>query len=83
MRSIYDLSGSPDYFADVAGNSHENNISVLAAFGVAQGIGTDDDGRRLYGPGLDIRRDQMAAFLARMLDFLVQEEEIRPPSTSQ
>lgn len=80
MKLIYDLDGDSDFFVDDSGNDHENNINVLAAFGVAQGTGVDESGRRFYGPSLDVQRDQMASFLARLLDFLVEEGETRPPS---
>lgn len=79
---IHDLDGA-DYFVDDSGNNHENNINVLAALGIARGTGNDTDGRLLYSPERDVQRDQMASFLARLLDFLVEEGEITPPATSE
>jgi outer membrane protein assembly factor BamB len=49
-------------FTDTAGSVHEAAITALAQVGVTSGCG---DGR--YCPGGDVRRDQLASFLARAL----------------
>ena len=51
-----------DAFLDDDGNTHEERIDKAAAAGLAAG----EAGR--FSPGADVRRDQMATFLARMLD---------------
>lgn len=54
----------PKRFPDVpAGPPHGDNVSCVAGYGIALG-GTD--GR--FDPRSDIRRDQMASFIARMLE---------------
>lgn len=52
----------PNRFADSAGNVHEAAIDCLAWWGAAAGTGPD-----AYSPGRNVRRDQMATFLARTL----------------
>jgi WD40 repeat protein len=65
---------SADYFADDGGTTHEQSINTAAAHGLTGGIG----GNR-YGPGTAVRRDQMASFLVRVLDVLVEEGRAVPP----
>jgi len=52
----------PVSFPDVAGR-HADNVSCVAGFGVARGF---PDG--MFRPGVEVRRDQMASFLERMLE---------------
>ncbi|MBW3658821.1 MAG: S8 family serine peptidase, partial [Actinobacteria bacterium] len=59
------LPDGPDAFPDDDGNTHEDNIDRVAAAGIATG-GTDGD----YDPELDVRRDQMASFLVRLVQVL-------------
>ena len=61
-----------DYFADDDGSMHEANINKAATAGFTAGR---DGG---YEPGAPVLRDQMASFLARTLDLLV-EEGTTPP----
>jgi extracellular elastinolytic metalloproteinase len=57
----YDLPPPTDQgFNDIDGNVHADRINQLAAVGVVQGTTPDT-----YNPQADIRRDQMAAFVAR------------------
>ncbi|MTV25118.1 hypothetical protein FTX61_06760 [Nitriliruptoraceae bacterium ZYF776] len=53
----------PVTFTDVAGGPHGGNIGCVAGFGIALGTG---DGST-FSPARDVRRDQMASFLARLL----------------
>jgi hypothetical protein len=53
----------PVSFRDVSGGSHATNISCVAGYGIALG---QRDGT--YRPLGDVRRDQMASFLARTLE---------------
>jgi hypothetical protein len=57
------LQASRDYFSDDDGSTHEANINKAAEAGFTSGLGA---GR--YGPEQSVRRDQMASFIARMLD---------------
>ena len=61
------LTASKDYFPDDDGNVHETNINKAAEAGFAGGRA---DGT--YGPDGVVTRDQMASFLARVLDLLVE-----------
>ena len=60
-----------DYFADIAGDTHEDNINIIADEAVARGTGTNANNEAIYSPGAFVRRDQMASFLANKLDRLV------------
>ncbi len=52
----------PNAFTDDEGNTHEKNIDRIAAEGITTGCGTG-----LYCPAANVKRDQMASFLARAL----------------
>jgi hypothetical protein len=72
-RGIEDLvPATMDYFTDDTGNTHEDNINVMAENGITLGCDTD-----LYCPADNVRRDQMASFLGRALGL----DEIFPPPT--
>lgn len=78
-----DVPGSEaDYFVDDDGGTHEDNIDAITAEGIAQGVGTDGQGGDLYGPSANVRRDQMASFLARKIDRLVDRTVAEPPPTA-
>ena len=53
-------------FKDDNGNPHEGNIEAIAAIGVTKGCNPPDN--NLYCPKNDVRRDEMASFLARALE---------------
>lgn len=79
VRSVEYITGSPlpageDAFTDVAGNTHEDNINRAAEAEFTLGTG---DG--LYSPRQRVRRDQMAGFLARVLERLVADGHAMPP----
>ena len=62
-RGIEDLvPATMDYFTDDTGNTHEDNINVMAENGITLGCDTD-----LYCPDEAVTRGQMAAFLHRAL----------------
>lgn len=63
-----------DYFDDDASNVHEVNINKVAGIGLAAGTGS-----RLFSPGADTRRDQMASFVARALDWSVEAGRVATP----
>ena len=59
-----------NYFDDDDQSLHHNNINAIAFEGIAIGTGAVAD--RTYSPKNDITRGQMAAFLARKLDYLIE-----------
>lgn len=63
-----------DYFADDEGSVHEGSIDRLASVGIAGGTGPST-----YSPTADVQRDQMASFLARLLDAAVEAGTAAPP----
>lgn len=56
-----------DYFSDDDGSVHEENVDALADVGIVAGFA---DGT--YGPGLSVKRDQMASFVMRAYDYAVE-----------
>jgi hypothetical protein len=61
------LTSSRDWFPDDNGSTHEANTNKAAEAGFAAGRA---DGT--YAPNNVVTRDQMASFLARVLDLLVE-----------
>lgn len=61
-----------DAFTDDDGTAHEAEINQAAALGLAQGT-TETS----FSPGRPVRREQMASFLARMLELLVERGAIK------
>jgi hypothetical protein len=57
-----------DYFPDDDGSVHEKNINALADVGIVAGY---KDGT--YGWADSVKRDQMASFVMRAYDYLVEE----------
>ena len=68
------LPADYDYFEDDQLDTHERNINAIAQGGFAGGVTAVR-----YDPSSPVRRDQMATFLARALDALV-ELGINPPA---
>ncbi len=66
------FSTTSDLFTDDDGDVHEPNINGIASMGIAVG-----DGVSSYGPGADVIRGQMAAFLIRHLAVLHATERIQ------
>ena len=60
-------------FTDIEGNIHEDAINAIAGLGIANGTTATT-----YSPSVPVRRDQMASFLARTLDLLVEEGTSEP-----
>jgi hypothetical protein len=67
FRSENALTSDGDYFADDEGSVHEANINKSATAGFTSGRNGG------YDPGASVLRDQMASFLSRVLDLLVEE----------
>lgn len=66
----YDLPAPSDQgFNDVEGNTHEDNINILADIGVTKGT-TDTT----FAPGELVRRDQMVSFLVRAAVYAFEGE---------
>jgi hypothetical protein len=61
------LSSSENFFSDDDGNFHEGNINAVADAGIAAGTSATR-----YSPGLAVKRAQMASFLVRETDLLVE-----------
>jgi hypothetical protein len=78
-RAIAEVSGSPlvpggNLFTDDDTSVHHDNINAVASEGIVVG-----QGGGIYDPFGTVRRDQMASFIARTMDFLVQSGEAFPP----
>ena len=69
MRALQATAGR-NYFDDDDQSLHHNNINAIAFEGIAIGTGAVAD--RTFSPKADITRGQMAAFLARKLDYLIE-----------
>lgn len=59
------------WFEDTRGSVHEEAAEGLWELGITAGTAT-----RTYDPRPDVRRDQMASFVARLLDRLVRDEVV-------
>jgi hypothetical protein len=64
-----------NYFLDDDGSPHEASVNRAAAHGLTGGSAGGS-----YRPAAAVARDQMASFLARLLDLLVVEAGARPPA---
>lgn len=60
------LPRGPDYFGDDSGDPHQGNINAATLAGFTSGVA---DGR--YEPWLSVSRGQMATFVARVYDLVV------------
>jgi V8-like Glu-specific endopeptidase len=69
------LESSKDHFSDDDGSRHESNINKAAEAGFTGGRSAG-----IYDPTSAVTRAQMASFLARVLDRLVEEGMALPPS---
>ncbi|MEX0657500.1 MAG: S-layer homology domain-containing protein, partial [Egibacteraceae bacterium] len=57
-------AGTPSAgFPDVAGNTHEATVDCVSWYGIARGVLPG-----AYAPARSVRRDQLASFVARLLD---------------
>ncbi len=75
LADILGLQGfetTEDFFTDDETSVHEANINRIASESVTGGQGGD----RIYGPFNPVLRQQMAAFLARVLDIAVEQGQI-------
>ena len=68
-------AGAPDAFGDDDASVHEAAIDRLALLGITSGTG---DGA--FSPDSDVRRDQMASFLVRLMSRLVAEGRVSAPA---
>ncbi len=71
-----ELPPGENWFWDDRGSVHESAINKAAQAGFTGGSG---DGR--YTPSAGIRRDQIASFVARVLDLLVERGHTEVPTT--
>jgi hypothetical protein len=65
-----------DYFGDDDENVHAAAINLLAELGIAAGRGD-----RTFDPVAPVLREQMATFLMRVVDRLVEDGSVRVPAT--
>lgn len=65
-------SEADDAFTDDDGTAHEAEINQAVALGLAQGTAETS-----FSPGRPVRREQMASFLARLLELLVERGVIK------
>lgn len=70
------LKADTDYFVDDSGSVHEASVNQARQAYLAQGIEPD----RRFDPGGSVSRAQMASFLARMLERLVDAGRATPPA---
>jgi hypothetical protein len=68
------LTSNEDFFTDDDDRFHEKNINAVAAAGIAAGTS-----ETTFEPERRVRRDQMASFLARETDLLVQQGRVDKP----
>lgn len=68
------ISAPRDHFLDDNGSMHETSINKAAEAGFTSGRST-----AIYDPAAAVSRRQMASFLARMLDSLVEHGWTSPP----
>jgi hypothetical protein len=73
-RDFADACLSTDIAAAGFTDVDEDNINAVASEAIAVGQG---NGR--FAPGDPVRRDQMASFLARKLDYLVEQNDLEVP----
>ena len=62
-------------FSDDDGNTHEGMIEAIAAVGIT--LGCNEEGT-LFCPGVPVRRDQMASFIARGFELPATTEDFFP-----
>jgi hypothetical protein len=63
-----------DYFDDTRGSVHRGPINALAGLGIAAGRA-----KGIFDPSSEVRRDQMATFLMRLVDRLVEKGDVKVP----
>lgn len=78
LTRAFDYPSGPDAFIDDETSVFEADINALAAAGVT--VGCDAD-QQQYCPRLDVRRDEMASFLARALKLAPLTVTERPSVT--
>ncbi len=54
-------------FKDIGGNANADDINILAQLGITKGTT-----KTTFGPGMVVRRDQMASFVVRTANFAYQ-----------
>lgn len=72
VEEAKDGSEADDAFTDDDGTAHEAEINQAVALGLAQGTAETS-----FSPGRPVRREQMASFLARLVELLVERGMIK------
>jgi hypothetical protein len=65
-----------DYFEDDNENVHRGAINALAGLGIAAGRA-----QGVFDPSNEVKRDQMATFLMRLIDRLVEQGDVDVPAS--
>jgi M6 family metalloprotease-like protein/uncharacterized repeat protein (TIGR01451 family) len=66
-----------DWFTDDNGSVHESNINAIAELGITRGSrDVDGDGKIDYEPAKNVSRAQMASFIARELNVLLNDDVV-------
>lgn len=76
-------ASTANFFVDDDASLHEANIDAITAERITEGTGANAAGGDLYSPDAEVRRDQMASFLARKLDRLIDTTAAEPPATAE
>ncbi len=71
----HEITTDANFFVDDEDSVHEDNINAIASEQIAVGVGN-----ARFEPGETVPRDQMASFLARKLDFLVEQNDVEAPA---
>ena len=71
-----ELPAGSDHFEDDDGSEHETDIDAAAEAGWAKGVSP-----RRFAPGAALRRDEMATFIVRVLDTLVEGGDATVPAS--
>ena len=75
LRTGVALTSTVDWFPDDDASPHQPSINAAAGAGLASGAGSGG-----YAPEASVRRDQMASFLARVLELYVEKGATTPSS---
>ena len=75
-------ASTANFFVDDDASVHVASIDAITAERITEGTGTNASGGDLYSPEVQVRRDQMASFLARKLDRLIDRTAAGPPATA-
>ena len=82
LKPIAAAAESEDFFVDDETSNAEGNINAIAKVGLAEGAGKNTNNEDIYNPNVDVRRDQIASFITRALDRLIDLSDAQAPATA-